>query len=46
MENVLEYLEKTKDRFPDKTAVIDDKEKCSYKELWDISRCIGIKLSE
>lgn len=46
MENVLEYLEKTKDRFPDKTAVIDDKEKCSYKELWEISCSIGIKLSE
>ena len=45
MKNVLEYLEASAERLPEKTAVIDDKEQCTYKELRDISRMMGFILS-
>ena len=41
MRSVLEYLEETAGRFPDKTAVIDEYGSCSYEELMARSRRIG-----
>ena len=41
MKNVLEYLEESEKRFPNKCAVIDDKGKCTYKELLNCSQKIG-----
>ena len=46
MKNVLEYLEKTSNRLPDKVAVIDDKESCTFAELKDVSSRIGRVLSQ
>ena len=46
MKNVLEYLEASAERLPEKTAVIDDKEQCTYKELQNYSRMMGYILSE
>ena len=46
MINVLEYLENTAKRLPDKTAVVDDKDSCTYKELENISKGIGYVLSD
>lgn len=45
MKNVLEYLEASAARLPEKTAVIDDKVQCTYKELRDYSRMMGHLLS-
>ena len=41
MKSVLEYLEKSEERFPDKLAVIDVENKCTYKELLNNSKKIG-----
>lgn len=44
MNNVLEYLERTAARLPDKTAVIDENGACSYARLLAESRRIGSAL--
>ncbi|MCR4690697.1 MAG: amino acid adenylation domain-containing protein [Lachnospiraceae bacterium] len=44
MKSVLEYLEETAGRMPDQTAVIDEKERCSYQELLRVSRGMGASL--
>lgn len=46
MKNVLEFLENSAKRLPDKTAVIDPDESCSFSELQNISSRIGRVLSE
>ena len=46
MKNVLEYLEETANRLPDKMAVVDDKESCTFAELKSNSARIGAVLSE
>ena len=46
MKNVLEYLEETANRLPDKMAVVDDKESCTFAELKSNSARIGSVLSE
>jgi len=46
MKNVLEYMEEAAGRLPDKTAVIDDKESCTYRKLQEISQTIGLCLAD
>lgn len=46
MKNVLEYLEKTSKRLPDKMAITDGEESCTFEELRSISARIGRILSE
>ncbi|MCR5213546.1 MAG: amino acid adenylation domain-containing protein [Eubacterium sp.] len=46
MKNVLEYLEKTAKRLPDKLAVTDGEEACTFEELRSNSARIGKLLSE
>ena len=46
MKNVLEYMEASAKRLPDKTALIDDKTSCTYRELEIIAKGIGYRLSE
>ena len=41
MNNILEYLERTAEKYPGRTAVEDDKEALTWKELEDLSRRIG-----
>lgn len=41
MTNVLEYLENSADRFPDKTAAKDEKVSCTYRELVKRAKEIG-----
>lgn len=41
MNNILEYLERTAEKYPGRTAVEDDKEALTWKELADLSRRIG-----
>ena len=41
MKNILEYLERTAEKYPGRTAVEDDKEALTWKELADLSRRIG-----
>ncbi len=43
--NVLEYLEQSAGRLPDKTAVIDDKTSCTYAELLADAQAIGAYLT-
>lgn len=45
MKNVLEYLEASALGSPDKIAVKDDKESCTYSELLNISKALGFLLS-
>ncbi len=45
MKNVLEYLEASAARLPEKTAVTDDKESCTYSGLLSISRGTGYLLT-
>lgn len=45
MRNVLEYLEHSAERYPDKTAVEDMANKCSYKELLQNAKRIGSSLA-
>lgn len=44
--NVLEYLEHTVSRLPDKIAYADEKTSITFKETYDQSRAIGTFLSE
>lgn len=44
MYNVLEYLENSADKYPNKIAVVDASETCTYAELLDKSRIIGSNL--
>ena len=46
MKNVLEYLEETAEKMPDKTAVIDPEHRQSYAGLLDASRLAGYRLLE
>lgn len=39
--NVLEYLERARDKYPDKCAFADTKKKMSYQEVVDTARRIG-----
>lgn len=41
MKNILEYLDNTAVRFPDKIAAKDDKTQCTYEELRNKARQIG-----
>lgn len=41
MKNILEYLERTVEKYPGRTAVEDDKESLTWKGLADLSRRIG-----
>ncbi len=41
MNNILEYLERTAEKYPGRIAVEDDKEALTWKELEDLSRRIG-----
>lgn len=43
--NMLEYLEETAERLPDKTAFYDDRESLSYAALRDAAKRIGSRLS-
>ena len=43
--NMLEYLEETAERLPDKTAFYDDQGSLSYAQLRDTARRIGSRLS-
>lgn len=45
MINVLEYLENTAKKYPKKIAVIDNKESCTYEELLNKSKEIGVCLA-
>lgn len=45
MKSVLEFLENSGNRFPDKAAVIDEKTQCSYFELIQRAKQIGSFLS-
>ena len=42
MDNILKYLEKTAERFPDKTAVDDGTVQFTYQELLDKARHFGL----
>ena len=44
MKNVLEYLEATALRIPEKIAVVDDEASCTWWELKERSQCIGSAL--
>ena len=46
MKNVLEYLVNTASRLPDKMAVTDGEEECSYRELELKSYLVGRVLSD
>ena len=39
--NVLEYLEHSAERYPDKTAFEDEKKTSTYRETWEAARRIG-----
>lgn len=43
--NILKYLEKTAERFPDKTAVDDGTVQFTYQELLDKARHFGLSFS-
>lgn len=46
MTNVLEYLETSAGKTPDKIAVIDSESACTYLELMNNARCIGSALAD
>ena len=46
MNNVLEYMENTVPRLPDKPAFINDTTELTFKEVYDRSRSIGTALGE
>ena len=46
MDNILEYLEHSKEMFPDKTAAKDEHTQCTYSELWQRARQIGSYLAQ
>jgi amino acid adenylation domain len=41
MKNVLEYLENSVEKFPDKIAVADMESSCTYQQLLHNAKCIG-----
>ena len=41
MKNIVEYLERSQKKHPDKIAVIDENGKCSYTELEEASKKVG-----
>ena len=41
MRNVVKYLEKSKEKFPKKIAVIEEDQKITYEELEDKSKRVG-----
>jgi len=43
--NVLQYLEETAQRLPDKKAFVDETGAYSYKEMMDIGRSIGTRIA-
>ena len=43
--NILEYLEKSAQKYPDKTAFADENTSCTFKELECTGRKIGTALS-
>lgn len=45
LKNVLEYLEDSAKRCPDKVAFEDEKTRCTYKETLAMSRRIGSALA-
>jgi len=44
MNNVLEYLEKSYKCCPDKTAAMDERISCTYRQLTEEAKCIGTML--
>ena len=44
MNNVLEYLEESYRRYPNKTAAVDERISCTYRQLTEEARCIGTML--
>ncbi len=46
MKNVLEFLEASADRFPDKTVIADDKTELTYHQLLIMSKQIGTGLGK
>lgn len=46
MKSILEYLEKTADRFPQKTAFICGDKSITFKELKEKSQVVGVNLSK
>lgn len=42
--NVLEYLENTVDKFPNKTAIIDEKSSITFEDLQHHAKCIATSL--
>lgn len=46
MKNVLEYLEKTTQKNGNKTAIIEENQKCSYTELLEKSQKVGSELTK
>ncbi|MDE6025524.1 MAG: amino acid adenylation domain-containing protein [Lachnospiraceae bacterium] len=45
MRNVLEYLEESTLKHPDKNVALDDKESCTYRELTEAAKGIGTLLA-
>ena len=46
MRNVLEYLENTVKRLPDKVAFAGEGEEITFRQVWDRARALGSKLAE
>ena len=44
--NILEYLEETKQKYPNKLAFVDAKREATYKEIVENSRKIGMALAK
>lgn len=44
--NILTYLEKSAERFPDKIAFADDKNECTYQELRNRAKAVGTCLQD
>ena len=44
MNNVLEYLEESYRCYPNKTAAVDERISCTYRQLTEEARCIGTML--
>ena len=43
--SILKYLEESTDKYPDKIAVIDERDSLSYRELLYDCKCIGSGLA-
>ena len=44
--NILEYLERSESRYPDKTAFADEGASCTYAELKMRARAVGTCLAQ